>query len=84
MTRTFRGDHPHVDTLRGANLAKVNIKSVRKRQRVALFEVGLDVAFVHTGLFGVGQEHHNYVGLFTRVRDSQHPQTRGLGFTPRT
>ncbi len=43
VTGTLRGDHPHVDALRRADLAEVDVEPVRERERVALVEVRLDV-----------------------------------------
>jgi hypothetical protein len=46
VTRALRRDHPHVDALGRADLAEVDVEAVRERERVALFEVRLDVLLV--------------------------------------
>ena len=46
----------------------MNGKAVGEHQHVALLQVGLDVLFVHRGLFLIVDEDHNDIGLLCSFR----------------
>ena len=52
---------------------------MREHERVAVDEVRRDVGLVDLLLLGVGQQHHDDVGLAHRVGGRKHAQPRGLG-----
>ena len=52
---------------------------MRERERVAVDEVRRDVGLVDLLLLGVGQQHHDDVGLAHRVGGRQHAQPGRLG-----
>ena len=51
---------------------------MRERERVAVDEVRRDVGLVDLLLLGVGQQHHDDVGLAHRLGGREHPQARGF------
>ena len=76
---TLGRDHPHVDALGRRDLLEVDVEAVRERERVAVDEVRRDVGLVDLLLLGVGQQHHDDVGLAHRVGGRQHAQPGRLG-----
>ena len=75
------GDHPHVDALGRGDLAEVDVEPVGEGDGVAVAQVGLDGLLVDPGLLGVGQQHHDHVGLVARLADLEdlEPGRLGLG-----
>ncbi len=54
-----------------------------EEEGVPVLQVRGDLALVDRGLLGVGEEHHDKVGLRRRRRRREHPQPFALCFRPR-
>ena len=76
MAGTLRRDHRHVDTVGRLDLPESDVEAVREEDRVAPVEMGGDVLLVDVALLGVGQQHHDEVGLGRRLVDRHDPETR--------
>ena len=80
VTRTFRGDHDHINTCRGRDALEANIETVGKGECLAISEMLLHVLVVDLFLFGIRGQQHDDVGPLGGVGDRHDLQAGIFGF----
>ena len=80
MAWPLRRSHHHIYVFGWHNLAKVDVKSVRKGQDVSCFQVGADMLLVDVALDFIGQQNHDEVGSFGSIGYRLDRQSFGFSF----
>ena len=55
---------------------------MRKHQHVALFQIRLDILFIHSGLFLIIDQNHDDISLLRCLRSGINLESLCLGFSP--
>ena len=82
VARCFRSDHSYIYVLRRYDLSEVDSETMSEHQHVALFQVWLDIFFVHCSLFLIVDQDHNDISLFCSLSSGIYFESLCLCFCP--